>query len=57
MITSTEIQFISDVLSDLAAIADPSEYLENEVEEALLILKSTQRNQNEIDKCFYTKTV
>lgn len=40
MITAGEIQYVRDILKDLAAIADPSEYLEEEVDEAIRILDS-----------------
>ena len=42
MISSQEIQFISDIIRDLQALAEPSEYLESEVHEALRLLGSLE---------------
>lgn len=42
MISSQEIQFIADIIRDLKALADPSEYLESEVHEALRLLGSLE---------------
>lgn len=38
--TSGELSFVKEVLVDLAAIADPSEYLKEEVDQAVQILDS-----------------
>lgn len=40
MLTATEVNFIKEVLEQLSLVADPSEYTEREVEEALEILNS-----------------
>lgn len=40
MITAGELRFVRDVLYDLSALADPSEYLEEDVQEAYRILDS-----------------
>ncbi len=47
MITTGEIQFVTDVLQDLVSLADPSEYLEGEVREAFKILGSLDKQLNE----------
>jgi len=38
MITAGEVYFIKEVIRDLCALADPSEYYEGEVDEALNLL-------------------
>jgi len=38
MITQTNIRYIKDVVGDLRALADPSEYLEGEVDEVMRLL-------------------
>ena len=38
-ISKGEVQFVIDIIGDLTALSDPSEYLQDEVEEALEILK------------------
>ena len=48
MITTGEIQFVTDVLQDLVSLADPSEYLEGEVTQAFEILNSLDKQQNEL---------
>lgn len=40
MITAGELRYVRDIINDLAAIADPSEFLEEEVDEAIRILDS-----------------
>lgn len=38
MITAGEVQFIKDLIYDLSALADPSDYVEKEINEAYIIL-------------------
>ena len=40
--TAGELSYVKDVLLDLVAIADPSEYLKGEVHDAIQILDSLQ---------------
>lgn len=42
MITAGELRFVRDILEELCAIADPSEYLEEDIQEAIRILNSLE---------------
>ena len=42
MLTALEVQHIKDVISDLSAIADPSEFTLGEAEEALELLSKLE---------------
>lgn len=49
MISAEEIRYIIDIIEELIALADPSEYLEEEVNHALTILKTQKYELNNID--------
>lgn len=45
MITAGEVQFVKELIYELSALADPSEYIEREVQDAYTILaKLTEYN-------------
>lgn len=45
MITASEKGFIRDILYDLSALAEPSEYLQEEVNQAFEILDNLNKTQ------------
>ncbi len=42
MLTALEIQHIKDVITDLTALADPSDYTRSEIEQALELLNKLE---------------
>ena len=47
MISTSEVNFISDLLSELLALTDPSEYLQDEVDQALELLAALKQHSAE----------
>ena len=45
MITATETEYIRDIVYDLAALADPSEFLQEEVEAVYEILDNLNKTK------------
>lgn len=56
MLTATEVDFIKDVIEQLSSIADPSEYTDREVEEAIEILDKLKPYSTE-DFIGFTKAI
>ena len=45
MITNSEKDYVRDILYDLKALADPSEFLQEEVDEAMKILDNLSKTE------------
>ena len=45
MITNSEVEYIRDILYSLEALADPSEYLQEEVKQAFEILDNLNKTK------------